>query len=211
MKTEPLGLIHYDAMCTAIAACCRVDEAAEIRRKARALEIYAKQALNTEAERRCGEIRLRAEHRAGELLKEMGRNGERHDGTSAGPGRGKKGVVRHDTFPKTLGELGITRDQSSKWQQLAGIPEGEFEAELAKPGPKPSTSGILAQHQQKTLPRIDPDALQAWGRIKDFERYHLLRRDPLWLLRGMTVPMKEDVLRLAPKLLEWLQKFGGFT
>ena len=35
--------------------------------------------------------------------------------------------------PKTLPELGITRDQSSKWQQLADIPEPEFEAEVSKP------------------------------------------------------------------------------
>src|SRR5712692_4367740 len=63
------GLARYDAMCTAIAACHRVDEAKEIRDQAKALEVYAHEALNTEAERKAIEIRIRAERRAGKLLK----------------------------------------------------------------------------------------------------------------------------------------------
>ena len=63
--------MKYDAMCSAIAACSRVDEAKEIRDRARALEVYAKQAQNKEAERTAAEIRIRAERRAGQLLREM--------------------------------------------------------------------------------------------------------------------------------------------
>src|ERR1700679_793590 len=62
---------RYVAMCTAITECHRVDEVKDIRDKALALEVYAKQAQNMEAERRAIEIRIRAEHRAGELLKDM--------------------------------------------------------------------------------------------------------------------------------------------
>ena len=62
-------LALYDRMCTAIAECHRVDEVKDLRDKAMALEIYAKQAKNTDAERRACEIRLRAERRTGELLK----------------------------------------------------------------------------------------------------------------------------------------------
>jgi hypothetical protein len=42
---------------------------------------------------------------------------------------------------KTLGEMGISYDQSHRWQQLAAVPEDQFEAALA--GPKPSTTGII--------------------------------------------------------------------
>ncbi len=66
-------LIRYDAMCKAIAECHRVDEVKELRDKARALEVYAQQARNTEAEDKAREIRLRAERRTGELLAELER------------------------------------------------------------------------------------------------------------------------------------------
>jgi hypothetical protein len=48
-----------------------VDGAKEIRDRARAVEVYAKQAQNREAERKAAEIRIRTERRAGQLLKEM--------------------------------------------------------------------------------------------------------------------------------------------
>ena len=54
-----------------------MDEAKEIRNKAIALEQYAQQALNTEAGREACEVRLRAERRAGELLIDMKKNGQR--------------------------------------------------------------------------------------------------------------------------------------
>jgi hypothetical protein len=64
-------LIRYDAMCQAIADAYEVDEVKDIRDKARAFEIYAQQARNVEAERRACEIRLRAERRCGQLLRQM--------------------------------------------------------------------------------------------------------------------------------------------
>jgi hypothetical protein len=69
MSMIQLGLVRYDQMCNAIAECSRVDEAKEIRDQAKALEVYAAQANNTEAERKACEIRIRAERRAGQLLK----------------------------------------------------------------------------------------------------------------------------------------------
>ena len=64
-------LVRYDAMCRAIAECHSVDEVKDIRDKARALEAYANQAKNTDAERKALEIRLRAERKTGQLIKEM--------------------------------------------------------------------------------------------------------------------------------------------
>ena len=196
-------LVRYDAMCLAIAECHRVDEVKDIRDRALAFQVYAKQALNMEAERKASEIRIRAERKAGELLKEMKQNGQRvNEAGSNG------GVAASDT--PTLSTLGVTRDQSSKWQKLADIPAEEFEAELAKPGPALSTEGlinirILAAHP---MPRIDPNALRAWGQIKNFERDEpvaLLSVNLPELMAGMTEPMKEDVIRIAPKLIEWLK------
>ena len=51
--------MSYEAMCRAIAECQRVDEVKEIHDKALALELYARQALNQDAENTAKEIRLR--------------------------------------------------------------------------------------------------------------------------------------------------------
>lgn len=69
---------------------------------------------------RANEIRLRAERRAGQLLKEMYRAGQR-----ARPGDYKSEratSVGPSTLP-TLKTLGISEDESSQWQKLAEIPE----------------------------------------------------------------------------------------
>ena len=62
------------------------------------------------------EIRMLAEIRASELLREM----EKNKGARSNPnGRGAK-IVRspkETTQPATLSELGVTKDQSSRWQR----------------------------------------------------------------------------------------------
>ena len=51
---------------------------------------------------------------------------------------------------------GITRDQSSKWQQLAEVPEHEFEAALHQPGIKPTTNRVLNPAQGSPVrPQMD--------------------------------------------------------
>ena len=65
------ALVRYDEMCRAIDVAYKVDEAKDIRDKAVAMESYFRQAKNTEAERRACEIRLRAERKGGELLKQI--------------------------------------------------------------------------------------------------------------------------------------------
>src|ERR1700728_182709 len=65
------------------------------------------QAQNYEAERKAAEIRIRAERRAGELLKEMKANGER----SSGSGDQKSESARVTPI-RTLSDLGVTKNQS---------------------------------------------------------------------------------------------------
>lgn len=121
-----MHLIKYEAARTALSEAHRIDEVKDIRDKAEALRAYARQAGDIEMVNWAAEIKVRAERKAGELLIEMKDRGERH----SGHGDQIAASSHHDAAP-TLPALGITRDQSSRWQKKAAIPEPEFEAMLA--------------------------------------------------------------------------------
>ena len=209
-------LALYDRMASAIEKCERVDEVKEIRNRARAMEIYAAQALNHEAEQKAARIRLRAERRCGELLREMKAKKERHSG------HGDRKSASHDATPKsksngsapklvqppTLSALGITRDQAAKWQLLADIPKAKFEERLNKPDGIPSTHELIVETKKQSSPTIDPEVLFIWGRICDFERHKVFNRDPTKTFQQMTQPMQDDICRLAPQLIVWLDQLA---
>ena len=192
--TAPFPLVRYDEMCRAIDAAYQVDEVKDIRDKARAMEVYLRQAKNTEAERRACEIRLRAERKAGALL------AEREKATGGQPYQGSTG--RSARPVETLSDLGISKQQSSDWQRLAAVPEEAFESALADPDEKPTTAGIIGR-ERKQEP-VEEDALWLWGRLLDFERRGLLTRDLDAVCRTMVPHMRETVCELAPKVSQWL-------
>jgi hypothetical protein len=196
------GLARYDAMCRAIAEAHQIDEVKDIRDKAMALERYAQQAMNMDAERKACEIRLRAERRAGQILAEMKERGER-----AGPSNGGANipmVSRNATPLQTLPDLGITRDQSSKWQKLARVSEDAFESALGDPTEKPSTIGIIRKASGDGG-AMDSRALWLWGRLRDFEKDRIPDMEPEYLLGEMTQTMLADVKRIAPIAAAYLQ------
>ena len=80
--------------------------------------VYASEICDKCGKVRCMDVRIRTSQRAGQLISEMPKSNGR-----PGPGRGKKGekgIAKGDGV-LTLSELGITRDQSSQWKELAGI------------------------------------------------------------------------------------------
>ena len=128
------ALIKYDAARRALAAAHRVDEVKAIRDKAEAVRTYAKLAGDVEMQNMACEIRIRAERRAGQLLLDM----EKNPGTR-GAGRPRKDGTRFTRSMKstaqkpTLEEIGVTKDQSSKWQRLALlVDEATFERALVQ-------------------------------------------------------------------------------
>jgi hypothetical protein len=90
--------------------------------------------LNTDAERKACEIRLRAERRAGELLSSMKQCGERADA--------KNGRPKEASTETRLSDLGITPNQSSKWQKLAVIHNYE-----------PISAAEIKQRQEAQAPK----------------------------------------------------------
>lgn len=198
-------LVRYNAMCRAIDAAHKVDEVKDIRDKAIALEHYARQALNTDAERQAREIRLRAERKAGQLLAKMPKRHGARDGKKTGSSQ---------TTP--LSDLGISKDQSSQWQRLGAIPQRDFDLAIGASVLPPTAKGILreAEPPKERLRGVSGDpvsseALWLWGRLLDFERDGLLAKTPKQLLQTMTAPMLDDVHRLAPRVAIWLKQIGA--
>jgi hypothetical protein len=118
-------LLRYDRAKTALAKARRVDEIEDIRDKPVALQAYARQAKDTTLNAQATEIRMRAERRAGELLKEMAERGERDSG------HGDRQSEQAKSQPATrLSDLGVNKTQSSRWQRLAALDSDSFEAKV---------------------------------------------------------------------------------
>jgi len=132
------GLEHFDKARQALALANTIDEIKEIRDQAEMLRAYAKQSGESlEMQNMCAEIRLRAERRAGELLKER----EWHP-----PGPDKEDRSHDATEPPKLEDIGINKSQSSRWQQMADVPEIDFEkyiAHVVVEEKELTTSGIM--------------------------------------------------------------------
>jgi hypothetical protein len=91
--------------------------------------------------------------------------------------------------------------------------EPDFEAALADRETKPTTTGIIRQHEAKEKPRdqVDGGALWLWGRLLDFERDGLLARDLAEVMSTMLPHMRETTIRLAPRVWAWLARIGSDT
>jgi hypothetical protein len=100
--------------------------------------------------------------------------------------------------------MGLTGDESSKWQKLAQLPEEEFQAKLKDPNVMLSTEAFLPQ--PKMPPPVNGQALYVWGRITDMERQGVLTSDPAKIASLMLPHMRTDCVRLTPAVREWLGK-----
>ncbi|HTR24859.1 MAG TPA: hypothetical protein VMI10_12845 [Terriglobales bacterium] len=164
-----VALARYDAARRALAAAHRVDEVKAIRDKAEAVRVYARQAGDFELQNKAAEIRLLAERRAGQLLVDMQVSGERQ--------AKERGRPKKVSSPTTLPKLGITRDQSSKWQRLAMlVDDATFERALTQARERDgelTTAGLLRAIRETVTPVatvVEPDInVVAAELIRDLE------------------------------------------
>jgi hypothetical protein len=120
MTDTQLGLVRINKARRALAEARTVDEIKQIRNQGIAIAQYLKaQEAGYAMVNDAKEIAVRAERRIGEILAKMEKR-------SAGRPPENRSPERTD-LPPTLGDLGISKNQSADWQQLAALPEQDFE------------------------------------------------------------------------------------
>jgi hypothetical protein len=202
-------MVRYENAKRALAEYRTIDEVKHFRDVAFAAEAYAKQANDYQLEHDAAAARVRAERRCGELLAQMElAKGTR--GQLVGPGViGGKDDRPPTDQPKTLSDMGITKDQSSKWKKLAAVPEAEFEDAISQVAAKPSATSILRKSNPEPKPepeRMDADVLWWWGRFCDMEKGKFSA--PLSeVVNQMTDAMQRDALRIIPQLKRWVNDY----
>jgi hypothetical protein len=189
----------YDRMCLAIQECAKVDEAKDIRDKAAALAVYFRQIENTEAEHEALSIRVRAERRAGELLKQLARTEPAEAGRIGGSTPEERERLP-SPYAQALADTGMSTQQASRYQRLADVPEDEFETALATPGKRPSVSQLIAEGRRT---QVTDQSLLLWDSLRDLDR--LLQDPASEPLHRMTDEMRADVVRLVPAVIRQLK------
>jgi hypothetical protein len=137
-------LVRQDAVQRALAEATSFDAVKDIRARAKAMQVYAKEALDREKIDHATETRLRAEIRAGEMLAGMG---ERRGGYR----------TRLESSLPTNKELGITDNQSSRWKRLAALSDYEREAVIAEA--KEKVAAALAKEKRNGHGKATASAL----------------------------------------------------
>lgn len=161
------ALVRYEAARNALAEAHRVDEVKDIRDKAEAMAAYARQAKDSELIQYATEIKVRAERRCGELLRVTEKN------TGAmGTGSNQHQVRSNDATAPTLADMGLTRDESSRYQQLAAMPTEHFETAVATA--KATAGEVTTAFMLREAAKHRPPAKKVTK--KDAERLEELRQ-----------------------------------
>src|SRR5690348_9670449 len=120
----------YERCLAALAACRTVDEAREIRDRATAMRVYARQAKDRTLEAGAFEIRSRAERRLGELLLAQKASVGFNEG---GRPLKKTGSSSEPVFrAPTLAAAGIDKKLSMRAQRLALLSAAKFRCIIAE-------------------------------------------------------------------------------
>lgn len=171
-------LVKYEAMRQAIIEAHSVDELVEIRNRAEAFRVYAKQSkLGKQDVNRVTEIKLRAERRAGELLIEMKTaQGKRNDKLSAT-------VAESSELREALDHLsanGTSERTAYYWQDIAALPEDSFEQAITEGGTGESelttTKVLKAAKKHKRQKKAEKMAESPLPTAK----YRIWYADPPW-------------------------------
>jgi hypothetical protein len=150
-------------------------------------------------------VRMEAQARAGELLREMAERGDR------------KRAGETYQAGTSLADLGVTRNESSRWQRVAEVPEQvrqEYVEETKAAGGEVSTADLLRREAAAARPSparrsIDHVAIGAEARKNALKVYRELLSlagfRPESLVSALDDRQKKHLLRTLDQLSAWLE------
>jgi len=147
-------LARLSAAARMLAEAKTMDEIKQVHDIATAAATYARAAkIGLEAQNHAAEIKLSAERRAGELLKQL----ERNTPQTANPTGLPTSNVGHGVseYATVLTDTGTSRQDASRWQRIADMPEPafvEYIAETKAAGKELTTTGALQAAARSTAP-----------------------------------------------------------
>ena len=194
------SLIKYDTARFALQQAVEIDEVKDIRDKAQAMAAYARQANDTKLVEWATEIKVRAERKAGQMLTEMPKN----------PGNLKNSSRSHDVTTTKLEDLGITKNQSSRWQKLAAVPDDQFEQAVSaakEVAGEVTTAAMLRIEKQnrpeKTNPKpalnLETDQKLSTGNEENHEEFDE-KEQAIIELKDTVISLDEENTRLKDAL-----------
>ena len=165
--------------------------AADLAAQAEAMRLYAKKSgMGLEAQNHAARVRIGFERAGGRVLLAM----VKAKGAQGNPGGQGAAIVRsHDATAQTptLTAMGLTRDQSSRWQKQAAVPDDEFEswcAESSEAHREVTTAELLRLAKKNEAPSCDTGPCDEGGTVEDLDeliasgkRFGTLYMDPPWV------------------------------
>lgn len=160
----------YEAACSALSECSRIDECQSWADKAEAMASYARQAKDDQLRKMADRIQARAIRRCGELLKQIeparGANQNISDGTDT------KVLTRKDAAE----QAGLSERQKVTALRVASIPEESFMAQVESESP-PTVTQLAEQGKKRLVDLGDSPpadftlATRALAQIKRFAEF----------------------------------------
>jgi N6-adenosine-specific RNA methylase IME4 len=173
IQTENAALARLSAAAAMLAEARTMDEIKAIHDIATAAQVYARAAhIGMEAQNHAAEIRLLAERKAGELLKQLERDPVSHGGS-----RRPTSGTEPSEYRTVLDDSQTTRQDAGRWQRVADMPEAafvEYIAETKAAGKELSTAGVLQAAARLVVP--EPAITPALP----VEKYRCIVVDPPW-------------------------------
>jgi hypothetical protein len=203
-KREVSIPVSYQKAVTAIKECDAIDEAKDWADKMSALALYYKQSKDKTLEDYAKRIRIRAERRMGELLRQFdGRGGDRKSDNI-------KSTV-NDTFEtqKHISEeIGLSKRQKDQSIRLSNIPEETFN-EMVESENVPTLSQLAELGTKKTVKVVNQNNKDSWKvneRLKEIAKL-LKEYDAIYTIEGMDQDLIESTVKTISEIENWFDTF----